>query len=174
MMSEQTIIINISGKEKEVLDELAAKKEMSITAILRQALRLYQLVDHRLSNGERMSFSGDNNRAIKCRWEVDQKPVEEPGLNSMKILGSIPIPSELEAGKISIKSTERGFLRGEFCDRYNSKCSIQKSSLANQDCIWLGCDCNSEGTPGMRMHLTRETVAELIPLLQRFIDTGDL
>jgi len=34
--------------------------------------------------------------------------------------------------------TSRGFVLGEFKDRYGVKCSIQESSLASEPCIWLG------------------------------------
>lgn len=64
-------------------------------------------------------------------------------------------------------ANDRGFLRGQFTDRYGFPCSIQKSSLATEDCIWLGRDL-------VRMHLTREMAAELIPLLQHFVETGEL
>jgi len=47
------------------LEALAAEKEMSKTAIMRQALRLYQLVNIRLNAGERMMFSGDEQRTIE-------------------------------------------------------------------------------------------------------------
>ena len=57
-------------------------------------------------------------------------------------------------------------------------CSIQKSSLATEDCIWLGCDhetVDPKGTLcGARMHLTQSMAADLIPLLQHFVDTGEL
>jgi hypothetical protein len=39
---------------------------------------------------------------------------------------------------MELTNTNRGFAFGEFTDRYDSKCSIQKSSLAFEDCIWLG------------------------------------
>lgn len=42
--------------------------------------------------------------------------------------------------KIKIKKTNRGFQKGEFKDFYGMECSIQKSSLATEDCIWLGVD----------------------------------
>jgi len=64
-------------------------------------------------------------------------------------------------------ANDRGFLKGEFHDRYGSKCSIQKSSLASEDCIWLG-------RQKARMHLTRQMAADLIPLLQHFVETGEL
>jgi hypothetical protein len=80
--------------------------------------------------------------------------------------------------KIKINATSRGFLRGEFKDRYGEACSIQESSLATESCIWLGCDhetVDKQGAPcGARMHLTQELATELIPLLQHFVDTGDL
>jgi hypothetical protein len=86
---------------------------------------------------------------------------------------------------IKTTPTQRGFARGEFEDRYGRKCSIQKSSLATEDAIWLGCD---EGihydAAGLvlkepvrcsaRMHLDQELAKELIVMLQHFVDTGDL
>lgn len=76
-------------------------------------------------------------------------------------------------------ANDRGFLRGQFKDRYGADCSIQKSSLVTEDCIWLGCDHETihhvTGQPcGARMHLTQEMAAELIPMLQHFVDTGEL
>ncbi|WP_197094662.1 hypothetical protein [Microvirga massiliensis] len=67
---------------------------------------------------------------------------------------------------IELKRTDRGFVIGEFTDRYGAKCSIQDSSLAGEACIWLGTE--------NRMHLTQGMAAALIPLLQRFVAHGDL
>ena len=80
---------------------------------------------------------------------------------------------------IEFRRTGRGFLRGVFADRYGAACSIQKSSLATEDCIWLGCDHEATDPTtgeriGARMHLTREMAADLLPHLLRFIETGDL
>ena len=52
-------------------------------------------------------------------------------------------------------------------DRYDRKFSIQLSSLAGEDCIWFGLTL-------ARMHLTREQVKEIIPVLQEFVDTGEI
>lgn len=76
-------------------------------------------------------------------------------------------------------TNDRGFMGGKFLDLYGSACSIQKSSLASQDCIWLGCDHETIHPTtgekcGARMHLTQDMAAALIPLLQRFVDTGEL
>lgn len=76
------------------------------------------------------------------------------------------------------KETARGFNRGEFKDRYGENCSIQASSLATEECIWLGCEhetVDDIGTPcGARMHLTREMAAELSIVLKRFAETGQI
>lgn len=76
-------------------------------------------------------------------------------------------------------ANDRGFLRGKFKDRNGADCSIQKSSLATEDCIWLGCehetvhDVTGEKC-GARMHLSRDMAADLWPLLKRFAETGEL
>lgn len=103
---------------------------------------------------------------------------------------------------MEIKKTQRGFDYAQFKDRYGAKCSLQKSSLASEDCIWLGVDdadpkimnsdavrlgFPSDGVTGWtsfdvppeislttRMHLTQEMVAELLPTLQKFAKTGEL
>jgi hypothetical protein len=62
---------------------------------------------------------------------------------------------------------ERGFRKADFKDRYNADCSIQESSLASEAAIWLGVHEN-------RMHLTVDMVAALIPMLQHFVETGEL
>lgn len=68
---------------------------------------------------------------------------------------------------IEWKNSERGFTIGRFRDRYNARCSIQESSLATENCIWLGCDETAGGEPA-RMHLTRDMVSALLPVLQHF------
>ena len=40
--------------------------------------------------------------------------------------------------EIKSSRTLRGFALGEFVDLYGDECSIQKSSLATDDAIWLG------------------------------------
>lgn len=77
--------------------------------------------------------------------------------------------------------TQRGFSYFTFRDQYGIECSLQKSSLAEPDCVWLGVDYTGEkihpvtgAQLGHRMHLTRESVQELIQELQVFVDTGKL
>lgn len=59
-MSKRTMTLNLTEKEMQVLDELCAKKGLNKTALLRQALRLYQTVDKRLEQGEKLIFENDD------------------------------------------------------------------------------------------------------------------
>lgn len=104
--------------------------------------------------------------------------------------------------KIKRSTTPRGFALREFDDHYGNTCSLQKSSLATADAIWFGIDgvqakvmavdaaavgvlthsktgwVNYPIPPQVqvvtRMHLTRAQVKQLLPLLQKFVDTGEL
>jgi hypothetical protein len=64
--------------------------------------------------------------------------------------------------------TIRGFDLYEFKDRSKAECTLQKSSIATEDCIWLGTD------DGPRMLLTQSMVAELLPILKTFVETGEI
>lgn len=68
---------------------------------------------------------------------------------------------------IEFHVTQRLFVYGEFTDLYNEKCTIQESSLADINAIWLG-------TQNHRMHLDQAMAAELIPYLQYFVEHGRL
>lgn len=52
--SKRTMTLNLSDAEMRVLDELCAKKDLSKTALLRQALRLYQIVDMKIDKGHKL------------------------------------------------------------------------------------------------------------------------
>jgi len=92
--------------------------------------------------------------------------------------------------------TQRGFGIIEFKDSKGVPCSIQESSSATEEAIWIGCDDADPqyfvpyGNPpwrklekpsgaqdwvfNTRMHLTRKQVAKIIPILQKFVDEGNL
>ena len=98
--------------------------------------------------------------------------------------------------------TSRGFAVMGFTDFYGHRCSVQKSSLATKDAIWLGVndadpqimasDAKEHGVKTnlitgwipypipdavqltTRMHLTQEQVQELLPILMYFANTGEL
>ena len=99
---------------------------------------------------------------------------------------------------MDIRSTERGFLVGEFDDANGEKCTIQESSaIRDEGLIWIGCQeiglkrfvphqgwsdvALDEGWPegvdhtaNNRMHLTQSMVKELLPTLQFFVQNGHL
>ena len=85
----------------------------------------------------------------------------------------------------------------EFEDLYGHSCSIQMSSLATIEAIWIGVNnpevkvlareiCEDQNVAGWatiplpenftiqpsRMHLSRDQAAALIPVLQQFVNTG--
>ncbi len=100
--------------------------------------------------------------------------------------------------------TNRGFSIANFKDHYGAECSLQKSSLATEDCIWFGIDevkpelmasdaiklgviGASKATTGWvsypipkevqlssRMHLNQEQVKALLPTLIKFSETGEI
>jgi len=59
MAEKRTMTLNLTDAEMSALDELSQKKELSKTAVLRQALRLYQLVNQRIDRGEKMFFEDE-------------------------------------------------------------------------------------------------------------------
>ena len=89
----------------------------------------------------------------------------------------------------NVNKTNRGFSISSFKDSYGHMCSIQKSSSASEPKIWLGLDeidafMNVNGKTvkftlpesvlaNARMHLNQKQVKKLLPILQKFIDTGD-
>lgn len=98
--------------------------------------------------------------------------------------------------KMKKEETSRGFSIMKFKDRYDNGYSIQKSSLATEDAIWFGIDDpdpvvmakdTPEGGTGWvpfhipdnvslttRMHLTKDQVKELLPVLKKFVRTGEI
>ncbi|MCZ4292060.1 ribbon-helix-helix protein, CopG family [Hoeflea alexandrii] len=54
--------LNLTDAEMQALQNLCDKKDLSKTAVLRQALRLYQLVDVRLEQGGKLFFEDDTKK----------------------------------------------------------------------------------------------------------------
>jgi hypothetical protein len=61
--SKKAMTLNLTEREMEVLEELSRRKDLSKTAVMRQALRLYQMVDARIAAGEKLFF--EDERASK-------------------------------------------------------------------------------------------------------------
>lgn len=59
MSTKRTMTLNLTDAEMQVLEGLCEKKDLSKTALLRQALRLYQVIESRLEKGEKFFFEDD-------------------------------------------------------------------------------------------------------------------
>ncbi len=62
VVAKKTMTLNLTDAEMSVLEELCVKKGLSKTSLLRQALRLYQLVDVRLEKGDKLFFEDDKTK----------------------------------------------------------------------------------------------------------------
>lgn len=60
--TKRTMTLNLTEAEMRALKTLSLQKDLSKTAVIRQALRLYQLVDSRLSKGEKLFFEDEAKR----------------------------------------------------------------------------------------------------------------
>jgi hypothetical protein len=154
--------------------------------------------------GARISLTAKEFNALVNGEVVQQDGVsiilQDIGFHMM--LGLIYNAEERINQKLPLKPTARGFSYGTFLDRNGEQCSIQKSSIATEDAIWLGVDdarpqimasqakqfgVKTDETTGWvpfpipeevvmstRMHLTRDQVELLLPTLHRFVETGEL
>ncbi len=75
--------------------------------------------------------------------------------------------NEKEKGFMKKIKIKKGLSSIEFTDFYNKHCSIQESSLSTQRAIWFGVD-------NARMHLTIDRVKEILPILNLFVETGEI
>lgn len=62
MGAKRTMTFNLTGAEMEVLEALSEKKDLSKTALLRQALRIYQVIEARLESGDKLFFEDDKTK----------------------------------------------------------------------------------------------------------------
>lgn len=62
MAEKRTMTLNLSEAEMGLLEELCEKKELSKTALIRQALKLYQIVEVRLDKGDKLFFEDDKTK----------------------------------------------------------------------------------------------------------------
>jgi hypothetical protein len=59
MTAKRTMTLNLTDAEMRVLDDLSVRKDLTKTAVLRQALRLYQMIEARLERGDKLLFEND-------------------------------------------------------------------------------------------------------------------
>ncbi len=62
MATKKTMTLNLTSEEMKALEVLSAKKDLSKTAVLRMALRLYQMIDIRFENGQKLYFEDDEKK----------------------------------------------------------------------------------------------------------------
>ncbi len=62
MAEKRSVVIQLNEAEWDALESLAEKKDLSKVAVMRQALRLYQLVDVRTSEGEKLIFENKESK----------------------------------------------------------------------------------------------------------------
>jgi len=67
MVAKRTMTLNLTDAEMRVLDDLSARKDITKTAVLRQALRLYQTIEARVEKGDKLLFE---NEATKEKAEM--------------------------------------------------------------------------------------------------------
>lgn len=60
--TKRTMTLNLTDAEMGVLEDLCEKKDLSKTAVIRQALRLYQAVETRLDRGAKLFFEDEQTK----------------------------------------------------------------------------------------------------------------
>lgn len=54
--------LNLTEQEMTVIEELCEKKGLSKTALLRQAIRLYQVIDARIERGDKVLIENETTK----------------------------------------------------------------------------------------------------------------
>jgi len=62
MTTKRTMTLNLTDAEMAALDQLSTQKDLSKTAVIRQALRLYQMIDQRSQIGQKLYFENDSTK----------------------------------------------------------------------------------------------------------------
>jgi hypothetical protein len=62
MAEKRSVVVQLNEAEWEALEDLAKKKDLTKVAVMRQALRLYQLVDVRASEGDKLIFENKESK----------------------------------------------------------------------------------------------------------------
>ena len=59
MADKKTMTLNLTDAEMQALEGLAQRKDLTKTAVIRQAIRLYKIVDTRIAAGEKLFFEDE-------------------------------------------------------------------------------------------------------------------
>lgn len=60
VVERRTMTLNLTDREMEALEQIAGRKDLSKTQVVRQAIRLYQTVESRLEKGEKLYFEDED------------------------------------------------------------------------------------------------------------------
>lgn len=61
-MTKKTMTLNLTEAEMSALEALSTKKDLSKSGVMRQALRLYQMIDTRVARGGKLYFEDDQTK----------------------------------------------------------------------------------------------------------------
>jgi hypothetical protein len=59
---KRTMTLNLTAREMQVLEELAGKKDLTKTGVMRLALRLLQAVDAKIQMGQKLMFEDEKTK----------------------------------------------------------------------------------------------------------------
>lgn len=62
MGEKRTMTLNLSEEEMTSLDELAVRNDMTKTAVIRKAIRIYLTLEKRMQKGEHIFVEDDNHQ----------------------------------------------------------------------------------------------------------------
>jgi predicted transcriptional regulator len=60
--TKRTMTLNLNDDEMRVLETLAERKDLTKTAVIRQALRLYQMVSVRREQGDKLVLENEQTK----------------------------------------------------------------------------------------------------------------
>lgn len=62
MAEKRTMTLNLTDAEMSALESLAEKRDLNKTVVIRQALRLYQMVDARMREGKKVLIEDEEKK----------------------------------------------------------------------------------------------------------------
>ena len=60
--TKRTMTLNLTDAEMDALEGLSKAKDLSKTAVIRQALRVYQMIDKRSRTGQKLFFENESTK----------------------------------------------------------------------------------------------------------------
>lgn len=81
-----TLTLNLDDRHDEALTQLSHETDMSKTGVLRQALRLYQLVHQRAKDGQQLAFVKNGNVIPLITPSLMLMPLPEDGAGEPSVV----------------------------------------------------------------------------------------